>query len=92
LGFGIWATYNVGWYALPNSATSDESDKELTTAELFGGTILLTWSESRDDEVLLYADEHKLNSEPLDRFVKRKGGVNACAARFSRGRGPRCGK
>jgi hypothetical protein len=31
-----------------------------------------------------YADEHKPNSEPLDRFVKRKGGVNKCAARFSR--------
>jgi hypothetical protein len=23
------------------------------------------------------AAEHKLNSEPLDRFVKRKGGINA---------------
>jgi len=30
-----------------------------------------------------YAAEHKLNSEPLDRFVKRKGGINKCAARFS---------
>jgi hypothetical protein len=30
-----------------------------------------------------YAAEHKLNSEPLDRFVKRKGGINACAGRFS---------
>lgn len=29
------------------------------------------------------------DSEPLDRFVKRKGGINACAGRFSRrpGRG-----
>jgi hypothetical protein len=31
-----------------------------------------------------YADERKLNSEPLDQFIKRKGGINACATRFSR--------
>ena len=24
-----------------------------------------------------YADERKLNSEPLDQFIKRKGGINA---------------
>jgi hypothetical protein len=23
-------------------------------------------------------------SEPLDQFIKRKGGINACAARFTR--------
>jgi hypothetical protein len=36
-----------------------------------------------------YAAEHKLSSEPLDRFVKRKGGINKCVARFARrlGRG-----
>jgi hypothetical protein len=35
---------------------------------------------------------HKPDSEPLDQFVRRKGGINACAARFSRrvGRYPRC--
>ena len=29
------------------------------------------------------------DSEPLDQFIKRKGGINACAARFARwvGRG-----
>jgi hypothetical protein len=44
---------------------------------------------SKWSRVMRYAAEHKLNSEPLDRFVKRKGGINACAARFSRrlGRG-----
>jgi hypothetical protein len=31
-----------------------------------------------------YADEHKLNSEPLDQFVKRKGGINKSVARFTR--------
>jgi hypothetical protein len=31
-----------------------------------------------------YAAVYKPDSEPLDRFIKRKGGINACAARFSR--------
>ena len=49
---------------------------------------------SKWSRLLRYADEHKLNSEPLDRFVKRKGGINECVARFSRHlgacqRGPR---
>jgi hypothetical protein len=39
---------------------------------------------SKWSRLMRYAAEHKLNSEPLDRFVKRKGGINACAARFSR--------
>jgi hypothetical protein len=29
-----------------------------------------------------YAAAHKLDSEALDQFIKRKGGINACAARF----------
>jgi hypothetical protein len=41
---------------------------------------------SKWSRLLRYADEHKLNSEPLDRFIKRKGGINKCVARFSRGR------
>ena len=38
-----------------------------------------------------YAARYKPDSEPLDQFVRRKGGINACAARFSRclGRGMR---
>jgi hypothetical protein len=39
---------------------------------------------SKWSRLMRYADEHKLNSEPLEQFVKRKGGINACAARFSR--------
>jgi hypothetical protein len=27
---------------------------------------------------------YKSDSEPLDRFIQRKGGINACAARFTR--------
>jgi hypothetical protein len=36
-----------------------------------------------------YAAEYKDLNEPLGDFIKRKGGINACAARFTRrlGRG-----
>jgi len=36
-----------------------------------------------------YAAVYKANSEPLEQFVKGKGGINTCVARFSRrlGRG-----
>jgi hypothetical protein len=37
------------------------------------------WSRS-----MRYAAVYKSDSEPLDRFVRRKGGINECAARFSR--------
>jgi hypothetical protein len=36
-----------------------------------------------------YAGMYKSDSEPLDRFIKRKGGINACAGRFSRRLGRR---
>jgi hypothetical protein len=38
---------------------------------------------SKWSRLMRYAAEHELNSEPLDRFAKRKGGINKCAARFS---------
>lgn len=31
-----------------------------------------------------YAAEYTLDSQQLDQFVKRKGGINECAARYSR--------
>jgi hypothetical protein len=36
-----------------------------------------------------YSAAYKPDCEPLDHFIKRKGGINACSARFSRctGRG-----
>jgi hypothetical protein len=43
---------------------------------------------SKWSRVMRYAVEHKPDSEPLDQFVKRKGGINACADRFSRCLGP----
>jgi hypothetical protein len=42
---------------------------------------------SKWSRMMRYAAERKLNSEALDRFVKRKGGVNKCVARFTLGLG-----
>jgi hypothetical protein len=44
---------------------------------------------SKWSRMMRYAAVYKPDSEPLERFVRRKGGINACAGRFSRclGRG-----
>jgi hypothetical protein len=39
---------------------------------------------SKWSRVLRYALKYKSHSEPLDQFVKRKGGINECASRFAR--------
>jgi hypothetical protein len=39
---------------------------------------------SKWSRVMRYAAAYKPDSEPLDQFVKRKGGINACTARFPR--------
>jgi hypothetical protein len=39
---------------------------------------------SKWSRVLRYAMEHKLPSEPLDQFIKGKGGINECASQFVR--------
>jgi hypothetical protein len=39
---------------------------------------------SKWSRVLRYAAEYKTNAEPLAAFIHRKGGINKCAARFSR--------
>jgi hypothetical protein len=39
---------------------------------------------SKWSRAMRYAAVYKPDSEPLDQFVKRKGGINACAARFTR--------
>jgi hypothetical protein len=46
-------------------------------------------SRSKWSRVLRYAAEYKGLSEPLRDFIKRKGGINRCAARYARrlGRG-----
>jgi hypothetical protein len=37
---------------------------------------------SKWSRALRYALEYKSHSEPLDQFIKRKGGINACASLF----------
>jgi hypothetical protein len=39
---------------------------------------------SKWSRVMRFAAEYKKVSEPFDNFVKRKGGINECAARFTR--------
>jgi hypothetical protein len=39
---------------------------------------------SKWSRVLRYPAVYKPDSERLDQFIQRKGGINACAARFSR--------
>jgi len=39
---------------------------------------------SKWSRVMRYAATYKPVSEPLDQFIQRKGGINACAGRFSR--------
>jgi hypothetical protein len=38
---------------------------------------------SKWSRALRYALAYKLTSEPLDQFIKRKGGINSCAAKFA---------
>ena len=46
-------------------------------------------TQSKWSRLMRYAARYKPDGEALDQFIKRKGGINACAARFSRrlGRG-----
>src|SRR3981081_4042329 len=39
---------------------------------------------SKWPRLLRYALAYKCHSEPLDQFIKRKGGINSCASRFTR--------
>jgi hypothetical protein len=63
-----------------------------TTDEPFAAVILCTADLERVDKrtrskwsrVMRYAAEYKTNVEPLAAFIRRKGGINKCADRFSR--------
>jgi hypothetical protein len=63
-----------------------------TCKEPFAGVILCTADPAKVDKrtrskwsrALRYALEYKSHSEPLDAFIKRKGGINKCAGRFAR--------
>ena len=62
-----------------------------TTDEPFAMVILCTADRAKVDKrtrskwsrVMRYAAEYKLNSEPLDQFIQRKGGINKCVERFT---------
>jgi hypothetical protein len=96
----------VMWWAAENRAVSRArwalklQGVDATNAdEPFAAIILATADGEKVDKrtrskwsrVLRYAMKYKSPSEPLDKFVKRKGGINECAKRFSRclGRGAR---
>jgi hypothetical protein len=89
----------VAWWSAENRAIDrgrralrlqniDLSDHD----EPFAGVIRCTSDAGKVDKrtrskwsrVLRYALEYKADSEPLDQFIKRKGGLNACASRFAR--------
>jgi hypothetical protein len=53
------------------------------------GERYMTLELSPRSRVMRYAAAYKLDSEPLGQFIRRKGGVNSCAARFSRRLGRR---
>ena len=62
-----------------------------TTDEPFAALILCTADHDKVDKrtrskwsrMMRYAAEYKSTSEPLAAFVQRKGGINACASRFT---------
>jgi hypothetical protein len=64
------------------------SDRE----DPFAAIIRCTADQARADKrtrskwsrAMRYATVYKRDSEPLDRFIKRKGGINACAACYCR--------
>jgi len=75
------------------------SDREDPFASVIRCTADLAKADKRTrskwSRVMRYAAAYKPGSEPLGQFIRRKGGINECAARFSRclGRGnrlPRC--
>jgi hypothetical protein len=61
------------------------------TDEPFAAVILCTADREKVDtrtrskwsRVMRYAAEYKTNVEPLTAFIRRKGGINKCAARFA---------
>ena len=89
----------VAWWAAENRAVSRahralwlQGADSPTTNEPFAAIILCTADRQKVDKqtrskwsrVMRYAVEYKTNAEPLAAFVRRKGGINRCASRFTR--------
>ena len=60
------------------------SDREDPFAAIIRRTADPARTRCKWSRVMRYAVAYKPNSEPLDQFIRRKGGINECAARFSR--------
>jgi hypothetical protein len=88
----------VMWWAAEDRAISRArwalqlQHLDLPSDEPFAAIILCTADRQKVDKrtrskwsrVLRYAAEYKPVAEPLAAFVQRKGGINECAARFTR--------
>jgi hypothetical protein len=88
----------VAWWAVENRAERAHMALRLRHLdsfdhdEPFAAVIFCTSDPAKVDKrtrskwsrVLRYALRHNFNSEPLDQFIKRKGGINECAAKFAR--------
>jgi hypothetical protein len=93
----------VMWWKAEGRATSRArwalrlQGLDLPNDEPFAAIILCTADRGKVDRrtrskwsrALRYAAEYKPSSEQLAAFVQRKGGINACAARFTRCHGLR---
>jgi hypothetical protein len=89
----------VAWWAAENRAL-DRAHKALRLQSMcpfegeepFAAIIRCTADPAKVDKrtrskwsrVLRYALRCNFNSEPLDQFIKRKGGINECTAKFAR--------
>jgi hypothetical protein len=89
----------VAWWAVENRALErarwalqlQHLDLPITD-EPFAAIIRCTADSAKVDKrtrskwsrVLRYAAEYKSKAEPLATFIRRKGGINACAGRFTR--------
>ena len=80
------------WPAADRHAGGHLRRRHDCTDEPFAAMILCTVDPDKVDKrtrskwsrVLRYATEYKPISEPLAAFIERKGGINKCAARFTR--------
>ena len=89
----------VSWWDLEGKAVNRahralhlRGHKSVGTPEPFASIIRCTADRDKVDDrtrskwsrVLRYAAQYKDLDEPLRDFIKRKGGINECAARFAR--------
>jgi hypothetical protein len=88
----------IAWWTAENCALARARKAlrlqrlDLPTDEPFAAVILCTSDRKKVDKrtrskwsrALRYAAEYKITAEPLATFIQRKGGINTCAARFTR--------